>query len=562
MDPVACWPVRDAASVFLRAHAEGAPLFPAGSFASDAALARRARAVDDWDGDRAALAAFLAAQNAGPEDSAAPADHRDRGDLCDARSAALHPAQAGSLKQAAHPQSLFVLTGQQPGLLGGPALALHKALTTVAWARAAAARLGRPVVPIFWIAGDDSDLPESNTAEFLEPGAPTTAVSLGFSHAADAIPMSLRVLDEAACRRLHDALPPSWSPSARALAAACYRPGRSLTEAFRALMHRMLGPQGVLFVDGFAAARRPEAQAVLRRVAMETGVFHDALARGTTRLRETLAAPPQVPVRPGTVPVFLFEDERRVRLYVSDTGRVYEAGREAVDLRPELSERTLLHSALTRPLVVEALFPVLGHVLGPAELRYFAQLTDVFAAFGCGVPLLAPRRQAMVVPRTGLRALEALGFQAAELSGLKPSRVRARLMETAWAGHPASARFPQEDHARFRDALAAYQGDVFPGGGNRFEAARRRLDHAVEQYRDAARALVFDAVGRERFQALQPLLRWLAGGFQDRHLNTLSLWNALAGEGEGAFDAYVAALCRPGDDASVFILETAREALT
>lgn len=528
--PLLATPVRDAASTFLRDHAAGAPLFPAGALASDEARARRARALDHWAGDRVALATFLAEQN--PADGGTP----------------LSAAQRAHLDAVARPDSLFVLTGQQPGLLGGPALAVHKALSAVAHAREAAQHLGRPVIPVFWIAGDDSDLAESNAAGFLEPGAATTTVRLEFPDPDDAIPMSLRILDETRAQALRDALPASWSPAARALAAACYTPGRSLTEAFRALLQALLGEQGLLFVDGFAAARLPAAQTLLRRVTEDVEGFHAALLRGTTRLRETLSLPPQVPVRPGTVPVFLLDDDRRVRLFASDSGRVYAAGDEGVDLRGALASRTLLHSALTRPLVVDTLFPTLGHVLGPAELRYFAQIADVFPAFGCGFPALAARQQAMVVPRAGLAALEALGLGAADLPDLRPSRVRAQLTEVAWRAHPAAAAFPDNGYAAFRAALAAYEAAHFPRAGNRFDAARRKLDRTLGHYRDAARAQVFAATAQQRFQSLQPLLRWLAGGSQDRHLNTLSLWNALeTGGGTGAFAAYVAELVRPED---------------
>lgn len=529
---------RDAASVFLRAHADGSPLFPAGSFASDAALARRVRALEAWDTDparRAALAAFLAEQN--------PAADQ-------------HGAQEVNLAAAAQLGTLFVLTGQQPGLLGGPALAVHKALTAVAWAQNLSARLSRPVIPVFWIAGDDSDLAESNAAEFLEPGAAPSSVSLVFPDADDAIPMSLRVLDEEAARTLREALPVAWSPETRALAAACYAPGRSLTQAFRALMQTVLGPEGVLFVDGFDASRRPESQTLLRRVTENSSAFHDALMRGTARLRETLSLPPQVPVRPGTVPVFLFENNRRARLFASDSGRVYAAGDEGLDLRPLLAEKTLLHSALTRPLVVEALFPALGHVLGPAELRYFAQLADVFPAFDTSYPLVAPRGQALLVPRDGLAALTALGFHSGDLLDLRPSRVREHLTDAAWRAHPAAAAYPDPAYEGFRAALAAYEAKVFPGSGGRFDAARRRLDRALGHHRTVARSLVFAEVAAERFRTLQPLLRWLAGGAQDRHLSTLSLWDAFEKRPEsGGFAAHRARLRRADDAAAVYVLE-------
>jgi bacillithiol biosynthesis cysteine-adding enzyme BshC len=531
-------PVRDLASKFLREHADGAPLFPAGAFSSSAALARRARKLDDWAGDRAGLAAFLASENEPLGTSS------------------LHAAQSAALVAAARPDSLFVLTGQQPGLLGGPALALHKAMTAVAWARASAERLQRPVIPIFWIAGDDSDLAESNAAEFLEPGAATTSVTLPFAQEGEAIPMSVRVLDQEACDALLASLPTTWSAAARARVAAAYRPGRSLTSAFRAVMQDLLGDEGVLFVDGFNAAQRPEAQMLLRRVAENAGPFEDALLRGTSRLRETLGLAAQVPVRPGAVRVFLFEHHRRTRLFASDSGRIYAAGAEETDLRPALADKILLHSALSRPLVVETLFPALGHVLGPAELRYFAQLADVFPVFGHSFPLVAPRQQALLVPQSGLHALSDLGFRVEDLTDLRPSRVRAQLTEQAWRAHPAAQDFPTESYARFRASLESYEASRFPGAGNRFDAARRRLDRAFGLHRDAARALVFAESAATRFAALQPLLRWLGGGSQDRHLNTLSLWNAWESGGAGGFSAYLSQLADTGDVASVFIADS------
>ena len=64
-----------------------------------------------------------------------------------------------------------MLTGQQPGLLGGPMLWYYKALTCAALAKEWSARLARPVIPIFWVAGDDSDLAECNHVELLDARA-------------------------------------------------------------------------------------------------------------------------------------------------------------------------------------------------------------------------------------------------------------------------------------------------------------------------------------------------------------------------------------------------------
>jgi len=537
-------PLQDAASRYLRGHEEGSPLYPAGSLASGAAMERRAGKLDSglnaWPGNRAELVTWLKEQNA-PEILGT-----------------LHSAQAENLAAAGRPDALFVLTGQQPGLLGGPALGLHKALTAVGHARAAASRLGRPVIPVFWAAGDDSDLAESNAAEFLEPGADMAAsgLSLHFDEPEAAIPMSLRVPSEEERARLFDALPADWSDAMRALAREAYAPGRSLTQGFLHLMNALLGEEGLLFVDGFSAAQRPAAQAILARVAGDSHAFYEALARGTKRLGDALNVPPQVPVRPGTVPVFILEEApggagtaapRRERLYASDSGRVYTAGAEAHDLRASFDARVLLHSALTRPLVVEHLFPVLGHVLGPAELRYFAQIADVFPAFGLAFPLLAPREQAMVVPTAGWATLEALGFVPNELFDLRPSLVRERLTERAWKQHPAAQDFPEEASRVFQDTMKAYQARWFAGAD--FESAHRRMGRALGYYREQARKRVFEQKGAHAFHSLQPLLRWLGNGAQDRHLNALSLRNALGAED---FAALKTVLMKPEGAAHAF----------
>lgn len=59
-------------------------------------------------------------------------------------------------------RAVCVFAGQQAGLFGGPLLVMYKALALVKAAHAYAKELNRPVIPIFWIAGDDHDFEEVN----------------------------------------------------------------------------------------------------------------------------------------------------------------------------------------------------------------------------------------------------------------------------------------------------------------------------------------------------------------------------------------------------------------
>jgi len=78
----------------------------------------------------------------------------------------LFQAQVSSLRAG---QADIVVTGQQPGFLGGPLYTLFKVATTISLARARS-RTGRPTVPVFWSGDDDDDLVEALNPVALEPG--------------------------------------------------------------------------------------------------------------------------------------------------------------------------------------------------------------------------------------------------------------------------------------------------------------------------------------------------------------------------------------------------------
>ena len=86
------------------------------------------------------------------------------------------PAREAALALLAEPGALAVTSGQQPGLFTGPLYTVHKALSTAALARILERQWSRPVVPIFWIAGDDHDFTEaSHTAWLAADGSLATA---------------------------------------------------------------------------------------------------------------------------------------------------------------------------------------------------------------------------------------------------------------------------------------------------------------------------------------------------------------------------------------------------
>src|SRR4051812_40474754 len=76
-------------------------------------------------------------------------------------------AREQALARLREPGAIAVTTGQQPGLFTGPLYTVYKALSTAALARVLERQWQRPVVPVFWVAGDDHDFAEASQASWI-----------------------------------------------------------------------------------------------------------------------------------------------------------------------------------------------------------------------------------------------------------------------------------------------------------------------------------------------------------------------------------------------------------
>jgi hypothetical protein len=69
-------------------------------------------------------------------------------------------ALVSRLRGLADGSARAVVTGQQPGVMGGPLMTLYKAASAIALARAIERQTGQACVPVFWLGSDDDDFAE------------------------------------------------------------------------------------------------------------------------------------------------------------------------------------------------------------------------------------------------------------------------------------------------------------------------------------------------------------------------------------------------------------------
>lgn len=307
---------------------------------------------------------------------------------------------------------LAVTTGQQPGLFTGPLYTIYKALSTAALARRLERERGLPVVPVFWVAGDDHDFAEANHAWVLS--AQGEAVRIVLRERPTDAPL-LPLFREpcgaearAALDQLHSALPDTeFKADVLSWLEAAYRPDGNLADAFAEGLNRLLGPRGIaVFRAHDPAAKRAAAPWLLRAL---DATLPDGLS-----------------------PVLVEGRAGRDRLRPEDGAFVTRRGRErftraelervAADAPERLSPNVLL-----RPAVEAALFPTVAYAAGPAELAYLPEAAPLYRQLGVSPQAPVPRWSGLLVEARVDKVLERHGLTPADFDG-SPGALEARLV--------------------------------------------------------------------------------------------------------------------------------------
>ncbi|MES2306463.1 MAG: bacillithiol biosynthesis cysteine-adding enzyme BshC [Gemmatimonadota bacterium] len=312
------------------------------------------------------------------------------------------------------PGALVVTTGQQPGLFGGPLYTVHKALGAAALAAELSARWKRPVVPLFWLAGDDHDFAEASTASWLDADgalqewhlAPRDAAAPQRSMAREPLPAEIL----SGLRTLEQSLPGGEERDATLTwLRRHYVPGHTLHSAYAGAIAELLAPWGILCIDPTGTAFK-RAQVPLLTRALERASELDAALAALPDAGTGIAA------GEGATLVFYEHESGRDRLLVDGDG--FRGRRTGVHftrdtLLAELAAYPERWSAnvLLRPVVEAALLPTVAYVAGPGEYRYLTrQAATLYPLLDVAPQVPVPRWTGTVVEPWAERLLDRLGL--------------------------------------------------------------------------------------------------------------------------------------------------------
>ncbi|WP_301108213.1 bacillithiol biosynthesis cysteine-adding enzyme BshC [Sporosarcina sp.] len=309
--------------------------------------------------------------------------------------------------------ALAVVGGQQAGVLTGPLYSVHKAISVILLAREQRSLLGKPVVPVFWIAGEDHDINEINHTYTAQDGK---AVKRQFKQPS--------VLKTTASDTIYDQKEmhayikkifkgygeTTYTNNLLTNVLKIAGEQQTYTEFFTALMNQLFTKHGLLFLD---AAYKPLRQ-------LESAYFSQMIENAADMAKSIYSTEQNLNSLGYDKPIESEEQDANL-FYVHETGRVLlkRVGEMFVNEQIGLSfsqqemhelaknEPWLLsNNVATRPLMQDLVFPVLAFVGGPGEIAYWSLLKESFHKLGIRMPVVVPRLSITLISRQVQEALK------------------------------------------------------------------------------------------------------------------------------------------------------------
>ena len=373
-----------------------------------------------------------------------PAPREDRFDAALADAFIPSSAREHALSRLQEPEALAVTTGQQPGLFTGPLYTIYKALSAAALARILERQWQRPVVPVFWVAGDDHDYAEASHASWIN--AEGTPRHLALPPRPAEAPLTPLYREP-----LGAEVSPILEVLAGDLAASefrewtlqwlhrHYQPAATLAGSFGGALAELLAPVGVVCLESsHPSVKRAASRYLIKALGLARELDADLEARSQELL--VAGVDPGVPVGDGATLIMLEGPLGRDRLLIEDRKFVTRRGGDRFDL-PGLQRiaaaepERLSPNVLLRPVVESSLLPTVAYLAGPSELRYLALAQPVYERMRVPRQQVLPRWSGVLVEPRVDRVLQKFGIELHDLlqppGALESRLVRSQLPEQA-----------------------------------------------------------------------------------------------------------------------------------
>lgn len=309
-------------------------------------------------------------------------------------------------------RAAVVVGGQQAGLLTGPMLVISKALSIITQAKKLEKATGSPVLPVFWIAGEDHDWLEINHIWVPGESGPVKIRYKGYKKeqlaaSEQQLPFrDLSIFIEEVFRHLEET-----EHSAELLRTINRLAERSasISMFFGECMRWLFKDTELILLDAHDEQIRALEKHVFTSVIKNNEKIRSALKDGESKRMEA-GFPPVEGINTESSHLFYHLPQRDLLFPLQGGGMQTKSGRTfgADALLKEVEKKPFPFSSnvVTRPLTQEALLPVLAFIGGPGEVNYWSLLKPVFHALGYTMPPVLLRQHVTLLDKQTQKRLK------------------------------------------------------------------------------------------------------------------------------------------------------------
>lgn len=340
-----------------------------------------------------------------------------------------------SIEKLKAENSVVVIGGQQAGILTGPLYSIHKVISIIVLAKQKEKELGIPVVPVFWIAGEDHDYMEVNHVYLQEEfqlekwvypekvvdKRMVSDVSINKDICLSWVKDVIKTFGET-----------DYTNQLIELSEMAIEKSDTYVDLFAFIIMELFKEDGLLLLDsGNRGLRQLEKEIFLEQIAKTEAITHEVKEQQSILLKNGFQN--AIDISENAANIFYYDEENYERIllefnkssrtFTGKNGSITFSYDEMLSIASEFPEK-LSNNVVTRPVMQEALFPTLAFIAGPGEISYWAELQKVFEGFQMKMPPIVPRINITLLERDIESTLTELNLGLGEVlqSGVTSSR--------------------------------------------------------------------------------------------------------------------------------------------
>ena len=315
-----------------------------------------------------------------------------------------------SLAKLNQKNSVVVIGGQQAGILTGPLYSIHKVISIIKLAAEKERELGVPVIPVFWIAGEDHDFHEVNHVFIpVEQRVDKSSYpeKIKQKKMVSDIILNKEVCQEWVTKLIENFGETQHTKELLTFADEALVKSSTFVDFFANIVMELFKDYGLLIVDsGDRNFRQLQKEYFSGQIEHHREITSCLLEQQSVISKNGF--PNTIDSNENAANLFychprsneriLLEFESESNCFVGKSG-VVSFTKEELSQIARQNPALLSNNVVTRPLMQELLFPTLAFIAGPGEISYWAELKLVFEHFKIKMPPIVPRLNISLLER-------------------------------------------------------------------------------------------------------------------------------------------------------------------